>query len=179
MSSIRPDVARRLMNEIRKLQKAELGGIKLKTNGDDLAQLQAIIQGPENTPYEGREFLIKLEFTNEFPQKPPKGYFLTKIFHPNIHPETGAICLSLLSSDWTENTEIPHLLLAIRCLLIEPNPASALNEEAGRLMLENYTDYFQKAKLMTQVYATKSKKISSQTGKKNTSNSSKKKLMRL
>lgn len=172
---MRPEVTRRLMNEMRKLQKAELGGIKVKTNSDDLTQIQAIIEGPENTPYENGEFLIKLEITDEFPQRPPKGYFLTKIFHPNIHPETGAICLSLLSSDWTEDTSIDHLLLAIRCLLIEPNPASALNEESGRLLLENYEDYSQRARLMTQVYAKKDKQP--QTQKKNLK--AKKKLSRL
>ncbi|KAK8839560.1 ubiquitin-conjugating enzyme E2 S [Tritrichomonas musculus] len=177
MNTLRKDATKRLMNEMRKLQKNELPGIKVKINGDDLTQIQATIEGPENTPYEGGEFQIKLEITNEYPQKPPKGYFLTKIFHPNIHPETGAICLSLLSSDWTEDTKLDHLLLAIKCLLIEPNPESALNEDAGRLLLENYNNYFQKVKLMTQVYAMKSKPVS--TIKKNISNSSKKKLKRL
>lgn len=175
MNVIRPEVSRRLMSEMRKLQKAEMAGISIKSNFEDLTQILAVIEGPENTPYENGEFLIKLEITNEYPQKPPKGYFLTKIFHPNIHPETGAICLSLLSSDWTENTSFGHLLLAIRCLLIEPNPASALNEESGRLLLENYDDYFQRAKLMTEVYSKKEK--SAAAHKKNIK--AKKKLSRL
>jgi ubiquitin-conjugating enzyme E2 S len=38
-------------------------------------------------------------------------------------------------------------------LLIVPNPESALNEEAGKLLLEHYEDYFQRAKMMTEIHA--------------------------
>lgn len=41
----------------------------------------------------------------------------------------------------------------IRCLLIEPNPESALNEEAGRMFMEDYESYTQRAKLITGVHA--------------------------
>lgn len=34
----------------------------------------------------------------------------------------------------------------IRCLLIEPYPESALNEEAGKLLLEDYSEYAQHAR---------------------------------
>lgn len=176
MLSIRPEVSRRLMNEMKKLQNAELGGITLKMDGDNLTEFHAVIQGPENTPFEGGEFQVKLEITEEYPQKPPKGYFMTKIFHPNVNEETGAICLSTLSSDWTEDTGLDHLLLAIRCLLIQPNPESALNEEAGRLLLDNYEDYCARAKLMTQVHA---KAKVTAAPKKAAANQTKKRLKRL
>ena len=41
----------------------------------------------------------------------------------------------------------------MKCLLIVPNPESALNEEAGKLLLEQYDDYFQRAKMMTEIHA--------------------------
>jgi ubiquitin-conjugating enzyme E2 S len=41
----------------------------------------------------------------------------------------------------------------VKCLLIYPNPESALNEEAGRLLLEQYQDYFSRAKMMTEIHA--------------------------
>lgn len=40
-----------------------------------------------------------------------------------------------------------------RCLLIEPFPESALNEEAGKLLLENYEEYAKHARLMTSIHA--------------------------
>jgi len=43
--------------------------------------------------------------------------------------------------------------MVIRCLLIEPFPESALNEEAAKLMLEDYDEYFSRAKMFTGVHA--------------------------
>ena len=34
-----------------------------------------------------------------------------------------------------------------------PNAESALNEEAGKLLLERYDDYFKRAHLMTEIHA--------------------------
>lgn len=41
----------------------------------------------------------------------------------------------------------------VKCLLIVPNPESALNEEAGKLLLEAYDDYYARAKMMTEIHA--------------------------
>lgn len=38
-------------------------------------------------------------------------------------------------------------------MLIVPNAESALNEEAGKLLLEHYDDYSQRAKMMTEIHA--------------------------
>lgn len=62
-------------------------GILFQMNPDgDVLDIQADIIGPVGTAYEGGIFKCKLVIDNEFPQKPPKGYFLTKIFHPNVAP---------------------------------------------------------------------------------------------
>ena len=45
----------------------------------------------------------------------------------------------------------------VKCLLIVPNPASALNEEAGKLLLEQYEDYSRQAKMMTEIHALRHK----------------------
>lgn len=42
------------------------------------------------------------------------------------------------------------LLQVVRCLLIEPFPESALNEQAGKLLLENYDEYARHARLVAQ-----------------------------
>jgi ubiquitin-conjugating enzyme E2 S len=56
----------------------------------------------------------------------------------------------------------------IKCLLIVPNPESALNEEAGRLLLERYEDYAKHAKLMTSIHATTSPTTSELSSDTNT-----------
>ena len=44
-------------------------------------------------------------------------------------------------------------LQTVKCLLIVPNAESALNEEAGKLLLEQYDDYSMRAKLYTEIHA--------------------------
>ena len=43
--------------------------------------------------------------------------------------------MNTLKKDWKPDLGIKHILLTIKCLLIVPNPESALNEEAGKLLL--------------------------------------------
>lgn len=54
---------------------------------------------------------------------------------------------------------LKQLFLIIKCLLISPNPESALCEEAGKLLLEDYEQYAKQARMMTQIHATTSGKL--------------------
>ena len=113
---------------------------------------------------------MRFRFTEEFPAAPPKclllitisifvfltrvtGWFATKIFHPNVS-SAGEICVNTLKKDWKSTYGIGHILVTVKCLLIYPNPESALDEEAGKLLLEDYDSYFSRAKLITSVHAT-------------------------
>jgi ubiquitin-conjugating enzyme (huntingtin interacting protein 2) len=40
--------------------------------------------------------LVDVELGNEYPFKPPRMKFHTKIWHPNVSSVTGAICLDIL-----------------------------------------------------------------------------------
>ena len=95
---------------------------------------------------------MKLALSKDYPASPPKGFFLTKIFHPNVGP-SGEICVNTLKKDWKPDMGIKHILMVIKCLLIVPNPESALNEEAGKLLLEQYDTYSSRAKLYTEIHA--------------------------
>jgi len=130
-----------------------LEGITITPNEKDISEVEALITGPKDTPFEDGVFRVKLKMGADFPQAPPKGYFLTKIFHPNVAEGSGEICVNTLKKDWKESYGIKHILLTIKCLLIVPNPESALNEEAGRLLLDQYEDYFARAKTYTAIHA--------------------------
>ena len=78
---------------------------------------------------------------------------MTKIFHPNIMAATGEICVNTLKKDWAPTHGLRHILMVVRCLLIAPFPESALNEEAAKMLLEQYDEYFRRAKLMTSIHA--------------------------
>lgn len=114
--------------------------------------LQAELEGPQGTPYESKFFRLKLVLGVDFPSSPPRGFFLTKIYHPNVDMSTGAICVNTLKKDWTAETTFSHVLSVIRCLLIVPFPESSLNDEAGKLFMESYDEYSKRAHLMADVH---------------------------
>ena len=89
------------------------------------------------TPFEGGVFRMRLALPADYPASPPKGFFMTKIFHPNV-AEAGDICVNTLKRDWDPSHGLRHIFQVVRCLLIEPFPESALNDEAGKLLIEDY-----------------------------------------
>jgi len=151
--SVSPSVLRRIMRELSELENNPPEGIRIQTSDEDMLDVTGIIEGPDGTPYAGGYFNVKFKFTEEFPSAPPKCWFATKIFHPNVGGN-GEICVNTLKKDWKSTYGIGHILVTVKCLLIYPNPESALDEEAGKLLLEDYQSYCDRAKLITSVHAT-------------------------
>ncbi|XP_055389845.1 ubiquitin-conjugating enzyme E2 S [Condylostylus longicornis] len=153
VENLSPQTIKNVIKEMHELMNNEpLEGIKIHMNDSDVTDIQAIIEGPAGTPYNGGAFRVKLALGKDFPQTPPKAFFLTKIFHPNVSAN-GEICVNTLKKDWKPDLGIRHILLTIKCLLIVPNAESALNEEAGKMLLERYDDYSSRAKMMTEIHA--------------------------
>jgi len=156
---VHPRVIQVIQRQITELVKRPPDSIRYVLNEADILDIQADIFGPVGTPYSGGVFRCKLVISNEFPKIPPKGFFLTKIFHPNVS-EKGEICVNTLKKDWDpSNWSLQHILEIIRCLLIVPFPESALNEEAGKVFMEDYEEYAKHARLITQLYATPKDRI--------------------
>mmetsp|Transcript_9206 Transcript_9206/g.24271 ORF Transcript_9206/g.24271 Transcript_9206/m.24271 type:complete len:194 (-) Transcript_9206:492-1073(-) len=153
MENLAPYVASRVMKELASLREKPVDGVVVNLEeGGSVSDIRAEIAGPESTPYEGGVFRMRLLLTRDFPNSPPKGYFSTRIFHPNVS-ETGEICVNTLKRDWSADLGLRHVFTVIRCLLIDPNPESALNEEAGKLLLEDYDEFAKLARVWTEVHA--------------------------
>eukprot|EP00775_Hariotina_reticulata_P006379 gene6379-6611_t len=150
-----PQVLKSLTRELQGLHTSnelqELG-IRVHINEQDVTDIAVEVDGPPSTPYAGGLFRMKLSLPADYPSSAPKGFFTTKIWHPNVS-KTGEICVNVLKRDWKPDLGIRHVLMVIRCLLIEPYPESALNEEAGKALLEDYQEYARYAKLMTDLHA--------------------------
>lgn len=99
------------------------------------------IPGPEGTPWEGGQYYIVLEFSNKYPDTPPRARFVPEIFHPNVFP-SGTIALSFLDKkNWYPQITIRDILLGAQRLLNDPNIDNPANSEAYMIYTENIEEY--------------------------------------
>jgi ubiquitin-protein ligase len=65
--------------------------------------------GPGDSPYSGGVFFVLIHFPPDYPFKPPKVQFQTKVYHPNVNSQ-GSICLDILKEQWS-----PALTISKAC----------------------------------------------------------------
>eukprot|EP01130_Rhizamoeba_saxonica_P015708 TRINITY_DN7099_c0_g1_i2.p1 TRINITY_DN7099_c0_g1~~TRINITY_DN7099_c0_g1_i2.p1 ORF type:complete len:234 (-),score=68.59 TRINITY_DN7099_c0_g1_i2:28-678(-) len=124
----------------------------------DLTKLQAIIEGPLETPYEGGYFQLSINISDDYPFSPPKVVFETKIYHPNIDEE-GRICMDTLKpKGWLPQMNIRSILLQLQVLMQEPNPDDPLVVDISNEYQYNLELFKDKARTQTEKYA-KSEKV--------------------
>ena len=136
---------KRLMRDFKRLQNDPPQGVQAAPLDNNVMAWQAVIFGPDDTPWEGGTFKLLLEFTEDYPNKPPvvryiycidhllfdninnftniHNRFISKIFHPNVYAD-GKICLDILQNQWSPIYDIAAILTSIQSLLSDPNPAS-------------------------------------------------------
>lgn len=131
---------RRLMRDFKRLQEDPPAGVSGAPSENNILLWNALIFGPEDTPFEDGTFRLQLEFTEEYPNKPPTVKFTTKIFHPNVYAD-GGICLDILQNRWSPTYDVSSILTSIQSLLDEPNPNSPANSLAAQLYVENRREY--------------------------------------
>lgn len=142
----------RIKQEIKDLQENPVQNCSAGPIADDITKWQATIFGPEDTPYQGGIFKLNINFTKDYPFKPPKIYFVTKIYHCNVNPQ-GGICLDILKENWSPALTISKVLLSICSLMAEPNPDDPLVPEIAELLRENKAQHDSEARTFTLQYA--------------------------
>ena len=108
----------------------------------NLLRWEAAIPGKPGGLWEGGYYRLTLEFSEDYPSKPPKAKFTPVIFHPNIYP-SGTVCLSILDDekDWRPAITMKQVLLGIQDLLDHPNiddPAQAAPYELFKHDIAEY-----------------------------------------
>ncbi|KAK1442378.1 hypothetical protein BgAZ_404080 [Babesia gibsoni] len=121
--------------------------------GDDMFHWQATIMGPHNSLYQNGVYFLNIFFPSDYPFKPPKVAFTTKVYHPNIN-NNGAICLDILKDQWSPALTISKVLLSISSLLTDPNPDDPLVPEIAQLYKQNRKLYESTVREWVQKYAT-------------------------
>ncbi|KAI5302105.1 Ubiquitin-conjugating enzyme E2 7 [Ascosphaera atra] len=155
MSSHASTVAqKRLFQEYKALCTSPPEGITAgPVSEDDLFLWEALIQGPEDTPFEGGVFAAELKFSRDYPLSPPKMRFLSPIFHPNVYTN-GTVCISILHPPgddpnhyehacerWSPIQSVEKILISVMSMLAEPNDESPANVEAAKMWREHRSEY--------------------------------------
>ncbi|KAL8729692.1 MAG: hypothetical protein Q9181_004905 [Wetmoreana brouardii] len=134
---------RRIAKEIADIQSDSVSHISAAPigNGDDLTHLKGSFKGPPGTPYEGGTYTIDIRIPNDYPFKPPLMKFDTKIWHPNVSSQTGAICLDTLSAAWSPVLTIKSALLSLQSLLSTPEPKDPQDAEVAGMLIRNPKEF--------------------------------------
>mmetsp|Transcript_118614 Transcript_118614/g.166772 ORF Transcript_118614/g.166772 Transcript_118614/m.166772 type:complete len:148 (+) Transcript_118614:132-575(+) len=143
---------RRIQKELRDIKKNPPSSCSAGPSGDDLFKWSATIIGPDDSPYAGGVFFLDIIFPSDYPFKPPKCKFLTKVYHPNIN-SNGSICLDILKDNWSPALTIDRVLLSISSLLTDPNPDDPLVPDIAHLYKTNRAEFEANARAWTQKMA--------------------------
>ena len=124
--------AKRIQKELAQLILDPLTNVSAAPKGDSLYNWVATIAGPSDSAYENGIFFVDIVFPQEYPFKPPKLTFKTRIYHCNISSrcfsfnDSGQICLDILKDQWSPALSISKVLLSLVSLLSDANPNDPL-----------------------------------------------------
>jgi ubiquitin-conjugating enzyme E2 D/E len=141
----------RIQRELKDHRKNPTENISAGPSGSNIFEWEATIIGPTDTPYAGGVFHLKILFPEQYPFKPPKINFVTKIYHPNINQ--GNICLDILKNNWSASLTISKVLLSVCSLLSDPNPDDPLDAEVANMYKNNQEQFKNTAREWTLTYA--------------------------
>lgn len=144
--------SKRITKELKYLNRDRTTLYAAAPSKDDPFHWTATIKGPSESPYQHGMFFLSIRFPTDYPFKPPKVTFSTKIYHPNISSK-GEICLDILGTQWSPVLTVSKILLSISSLLSDPNPNNPLEPEIARIFKTDRLTYNRLAREWTRKYA--------------------------
>ncbi|CAG9311473.1 unnamed protein product [Blepharisma stoltei] len=121
--------------------------------GDDITHWRVNLVGPEGSAYEGGNFELALTVPANYPFRAPDVRFVTRIYHPNVKSDDGAICTELYQSDWSPTKNIRHVIELLLSTLITPSPEHAVEPEIAQQMMNSHEAYVATARQWVNQYA--------------------------
>ncbi|XP_073041111.1 SUMO-conjugating enzyme SCE1-like [Primulina eburnea] len=111
------------------------------------------IPGKAGTDWDGGYYPLTMQFSEDYPSKPPKCKFPQGFFHPNIYP-SGTVCLSILNEDsgWRPAITVKQILVGIQDLLDQPNPSDPAQTEGYHLFIQDTTEYKKRVRQQAKQY---------------------------
>ncbi|KAG1460559.1 hypothetical protein G6F46_008406 [Rhizopus delemar] len=144
--------AKRITKELAEISLDPPSNCSAGPKGDNLYEWISTITGPTDSPYAGGIFFLDVHFPQDYPFKPPKVVFRTRIYHCNINSQ-GAICLDILKDNWSPALTISKVLLSICSLLADANPYDPLVGSIAQEYLNDREEHDNTAREWTKRYA--------------------------
>merc|ERR1719161_2704437 len=153
--AIRPRELKRLEKELQDIRALSESNSSVRADAvdGDLTHWKGHMKGPEGTPYTGGVFHLDISIPAEYPYNPPKVKFDTKIWHPNISSQTGAICLDVLGKEWSPALTVRTALLSILAMLSTPEPDDPQDAEVAEQYKKQREEFNKKAAYWTETFA--------------------------
>lgn len=145
--------AKRIQRELAEISLDPPPNCSAGPKGDNLYEWCSTILGPEKSVYEGGVFYLDISFPMDYPFKPPKVSFRTRIYHCNINSQ-GVICLDILKDSWSPALTISKVLLSVCSLLTDCNPGDPLVGSIATQYVNDREEHDRIAQEWTKRYAT-------------------------
>ena len=143
----------RIKKEYQDIIKEKNSNVQVKLVSNDYRHWKGRIKGPIDTCYQGGIFDVDIIIPDDYPFKPPKMKFDTKIWHPNISSVTGAICLDILKNEWTPALTIRTALISLQALMCEPVPNDPQDAVVAKQYMSDIKLFNETAKHWVEEYA--------------------------
>jgi len=145
-----PGCIKRIRSDLEAIIRHPNPYIHVAPHDDDITHIEALIIGPEDTPYAGGFFHFDMRFPHDYPWNPPKVLLRTTDngrtrFNPNLYAD-GKVCLSILGTwqgpGWKAVQTIETVLISVQSLMnAKPyHNEPGFEQERRPLDVKNYNE---------------------------------------
>ena len=116
----------------------------IESKSSDLEWIMKIIIENEECCYNGGAFTVKLNFSSQYPFKPPIITFYPPIYHPSINQDTGEICADMIKNRWSPGRDVSWIMSILYTMFVTNNIDGIVDSNIMNERENNYEKFKEK-----------------------------------
>ena len=158
LSNEKIEAKKRIQEELNEINNNPIENISINIiDEDNLFEWKCNLIAPKNTPYSGGIFILKIKFSDDYPNKTPEVLFTTPIYHINVNPTNeekplGSVFIPSLNN-WKSESKIKEVLLDVYALFYKEDTLSPYGLDRVDELRCNRALYEEKIKYFTKKFA--------------------------